>query len=433
MRLDDFYVALIEENASRLVTDFYDVLRRNPEAHGYLDNQVVEDRLKPALVEWLHELFSPDAGGNAAAFEARQRCIGQVHARINVPMHLVNDGSSLLQAHIAQVIRESDQPWESRYDAMRMVCARINLAIAVMARSYVDGVEDRVRLEEVYRLFSLDQDLDLERERQRAGLMEWSQATLFGILQTSRDTPLQPLSGTPFGMWVRHRAGVLFDASPRLAALRRAINRIDIGLLPQLSSEDPASREDGLVSMRRSVDEMAVMLNELFQGLSDLESARDPLTRAMNRRFLASILSREIAYASKNGTGLAVMILDIDHFKQINDKHGHHVGDSILRDVSASVADSLRSTDFLFRYGGEEFLVVLVESDPGQSVAAAERVRQAIMGRTFTAGSAGVAVTVSIGLADHDGHPDPNHLVRRADGALYMAKEQGRNRLAVAP
>lgn len=429
---EDFYMSLIRDNAPHLVADFYQVLLLNKEARTYLDNTVVEDQLTPALISWLQELFTPASCADTAAFDKRQQFIGQVHARINVPLYLVNEGASRLQARIADLIRESNQPWELRYDAICSVYERIDRAIAVMARSYVHGMEDRARLEEAYRLFSLDQDLDLERERQRASLMEWSQSTLFGILQSDRDARLQPLSSTSFGMWVRHRAGVMFDQSPSLAAIGVAITRVDTQLLPLLESETPGAREEALHDMRKAVDLMNALVGELFQDVSELESGRDTLTRTMNRRFLPSILAREITYARKNSADLAVMVFDIDHFKQLNDLHGHQAGDSVLRQVADITAANLRSTDFLFRYGGEEFLILFVEANSDQSAEVAERVRRAVAEHTFAVGNTEVPVSISAGLAIYDGHPDPDHFIQRADRALYRAKADGRNRVVIS-
>lgn len=93
-----------------------------------------------------------------------------------------------------------------------------------------------------------------------------------------------------------------------------------------------------------------------------MEGGRDPLTRALNRRFLPAILGREVTFAKENGTALSVMLVDIDHFKAINDRHGHQVGDEVLRQVAQVIVGNVRATDFVFRYGGEEFLIVLVET-----------------------------------------------------------------------
>jgi diguanylate cyclase len=161
-----------------------------------------------------------------------------------------------------------------------------------------------------------------------------------------------------------------------------------------------------------------------------MEGGRDPLTRALNRRFLSSILSREIGFANTNHTPLSVLLLDVDHFKRINDTHGHPVGDEVLRQVAEAVTENVRPSDFVFRYGGEEFLIVLVETHLHQAATIAERMRLALAAKPITAaGLAPFNVTASIGVAEHRGHPDENYLVKAADDALYRAKQNGRNRV----
>jgi diguanylate cyclase len=168
----------------------------------------------------------------------------------------------------------------------------------------------------------------------------------------------------------------------------------------------------------------------MFQGLAGMEGGRDPLTRALNRRFLSSILSREIGFANTNHTPLSVLLLDVDHFKRINDTHGHPVGDEVLRQVAEAVTENVRPSDFVFRYGGEEFLIVLVETHLHQAATIAERMRLALAAKPITAaGLAPFNVTASIGVAEHRGHPDENYLVKAADDALYRAKQNGRNRV----
>ncbi len=181
------------------------------------------------------------------------------------------------------------------------------------------------------------------------------------------------------------------------------------------------------------MDEVAFLLNEMFQGLAGMEGGRDPLTRALNRRFLSSILSREIGFANANHTPLSVLLLDVDHFKRINDTHGHPIGDEVLRQVAEAVTENVRPSDFVFRYGGEEFLIVLVETSLRQAATIAERMRQALATKAITAsGLEPFHVTVSIGAAEHGGHPDENYLVKEADNALYRAKQNGRNRVEIA-
>ncbi|WP_428563767.1 MAG: diguanylate cyclase [Solidesulfovibrio sp. DCME] len=152
----------------------------------------------------------------------------------------------------------------------------------------------------------------------------------------------------------------------------------------------------------------------------------DPLTRTLNRRKLAEVLGDEASRASRYGTPLAVVLLDIDHFKAINDSRGHDAGDAVLVELAARLRSGLRKVDRLARFGGEEFVVVAPGIALGQGVELAERLRQAVAGEAFAA--AGV-VTASFGVAAFVPGEAPEAVLSRADKALYRAKEHGRNRV----
>ena len=418
---------MVQDRADLLVTAFYETLLAHEEARTFLHHSVVQERLSPSLHRWLTDLFAPGADMADAAFVARQMKIGEVHARIKIPMHLVMAGAAVLKTRLADELAAD----AAAFDLLRLVNERIDHALRLMSQSYEKGASNRARLDEAYRLFSLDQDIHFERESQRAGLMEWSQKTLFRILASGGVDGAGALSASPFGLWIRHRADFLFDGSPHLARLTEAMERIDGELLPRFTPDAvPADLAAPLKALEAAVEEVAFLLNEMFQGLAGMEGGRDPLTRALNRRFLSSILSREIGFANANHTALSVLLLDVDHFKRINDTHGHPVGDEVLRQVAEAVTENVRPSDFVFRYGGEEFLVVLVETSLHQAATIAERMRLALAAKAITAaGLAPFSVTVSIGVAEHHGHPDENYLVKAADDALYRAKQNGRNRV----
>ena len=300
-----------------------------------------------------------------------------------------------------------------------------------MTRSGISRIVDRTRLEESYRLFSLDQDMTLERERQRSSLLEWSQTTLYATMHGEDKAGFVELADAPFGRWTRHRAEVMFGDAPQLREIKAAVAHVDAVLLPALQHRDLTSRVESLQALRVEVDRILNFLGEIFHGLSEQELGRDVLTRSLNRRFLPSILLREIGFVDRTSTSLSGFMLDVDNFKAINDIHGHHAGDLTLRMLAGILDDNVRPTDFVFRYGGEEFFVLLVETDVDESLATAERIRRAVAEAHFTAGGPPISVTVSIGVATHQGHPDPEDLVRRADSALAQAKLEGRNRVVV--
>jgi diguanylate cyclase (GGDEF)-like protein len=160
-------------------------------------------------------------------------------------------------------------------------------------------------------------------------------------------------------------------------------------------------------------------------------SMRDPLTGAENRRSLDSRLQSEIAFASRHKRPLSVILLDLDFFKQINDRHGHHAGDEVLRTVAATIRNQLRTEDVLARYGGEEFAILLRDTALAEAVLVAERLRQRIARTTISVDGADIGVTVSGGCSSLSCcvGTTPEELVGIADRRLYRAKRLGRNRI----
>jgi diguanylate cyclase (GGDEF)-like protein len=158
-------------------------------------------------------------------------------------------------------------------------------------------------------------------------------------------------------------------------------------------------------------------------------ATRDPLTRAHNRRYLMERLSAEVSFATRHSQKLALVIFDIDHFKRVNDEHGHSVGDAVLREVAYAVTQTLRNEDVLARYGGEEFVVLARGLSIKNGALLAERMRKALETRAIEAESKKLRVTVSAGVAalDECALPNGNSLLALADSRLYRAKSAGRN------
>jgi two-component system cell cycle response regulator len=163
------------------------------------------------------------------------------------------------------------------------------------------------------------------------------------------------------------------------------------------------------------------------------ESAHDNLTGVWNRGAIMGLLQRETLRSARVGERLGVMMADLDHFKHINDTYGHQTGDAVLREVTRRMLASLRNYDYVGRYGGEEFLVVLTACMPSDLLITAERMRVYVSEMPVETASGQVPVTISIGFAaqNADGSEilDPEGLVRSADSALYAAKANGRNRV----
>jgi diguanylate cyclase (GGDEF)-like protein len=159
----------------------------------------------------------------------------------------------------------------------------------------------------------------------------------------------------------------------------------------------------------------------------------DPLTSVFNRRYFTGTAEREAKKALRYGEDLSLMILDLDHFKQVNDRFGHSRGDDVLQTVVQVIQNELREVDVLARLGGEEFGILLPNTNLEAAHTAAERIRRAIEHYEHPLPSQYRSVTVSIGVAQlRESDEGLDKLYKRTDDALYSAKEHGRNRTAVA-
>jgi two-component system, cell cycle response regulator len=159
------------------------------------------------------------------------------------------------------------------------------------------------------------------------------------------------------------------------------------------------------------------------------QATHDALTGIWNRRAALDLLQREIERASRTGGSTGLLMLDLDHFKKINDSYGHLAGDAVLREVTSRVLRVIRSYDFLGRYGGEEFIVVLPACDRAQAEQSAERIRVAVASSPVFAGSEEIPVTASIGVTSVAVNVSEKEILAVADTALYQAKSSGRNRV----
>jgi diguanylate cyclase (GGDEF)-like protein len=160
----------------------------------------------------------------------------------------------------------------------------------------------------------------------------------------------------------------------------------------------------------------------------------DPLTGAYNREFLLQRLPQEIETAIERDRSLSVAMVDVDHFKSVNEHYGHTTGDLVLTEVARRLRGAIRAGDVLVRYGGEEFLAVLPKADAGRAWEVGERMRQRVSERAFDVGDGlALLLRVSVGIAQwRTGELMPG-LLERADAALYGAKDRGRNRVEVSP
>jgi len=275
-----------------------------------------------------------------------------------------------------------------------------------------------------------DLEVQLDRYPEIRAALDHGRPVLISDLRTS------PMFAEARKVWQREGTQVVIRS---LIALPFTLDRLQAGVffLRRTQDEPALTQED--VEFADSVIKAAVSVIQRAQALetTKADNARlealaltDPLTQVLNRRALTLRLTAELDRARRYSSVVTLLMVDLDHFKRINDTHGHLVGDEALREVAAMLRHAVRSVDVVARYGGEEFVVVLPETGEEGSIVFAERLRELIASHQFhVAGRPPLSLTVSIGVATF---PAPRvesveDLFARADAALYRAKADGRD------
>ncbi|MCL2523468.1 MAG: diguanylate cyclase [Betaproteobacteria bacterium] len=197
-------------------------------------------------------------------------------------------------------------------------------------------------------------------------------------------------------------------------------------------TRDVSERKQAEETLRESNRQLQLRLDEIgrLQSALQEQALRDGLTHLYNRRYLDGMLEREVSRVRREGTHLSLVMLDIDHFKQVNDTYGHQAGDEVLRVLAATLLADIRAEDTACRYGGEEFLILLPNMPLEAAIQRAENWRLAVEGLTVEHGEFSIAFTISLGVAAYPEHgKTSDDLIRCADQALYQAKAAGRNRV----
>jgi two-component system cell cycle response regulator len=218
------------------------------------------------------------------------------------------------------------------------------------------------------------------------------------------------------------------DNNPRL--LRGLEIGVNDYLMRPVDKNELLARVRTQVRRRRYTDQLRDNVQHSIEA-----AITDGLTGLHNRRYMESHLETLAEQAGQRSKPLALMMLDIDFFKSINDSHGHDAGDDVLREFAVRVRKSIRGIDLACRYGGEEFVIVMPETDMHVAGMVAERLRRSIAGEPFSIdkGSKRIEVTISIGLSTLEKKGEPIvDVLKRADVALYRAKHDGRNRVVAA-
>jgi len=279
-----------------------------------------------------------------------------------------------------------------------------------------------------YRVTAVDNGMDAWNALQQANapqlvVLDWMMPGMDGVELCRR------IRGNPHGLY---RYVLLLTAKHEKQDI---IAGLDAGADDYLTKPFDMNELRARVRSGKRILELQDALLRTQEALQ-FEAAHDPLTGLWNRGAILDLLQREVQRHQRTGSLLSVVMADVDRFKQINDTHGHLVGDAVLREVARRLTASVRPYDFVGRYGGEEFLAIIPGCAPIDLLHGAERLGHSVEDRPIETAAGPVTCTISLGLASSpiasEGNSEFESLLMAADEALYCAKANGRNRVEVA-
>ncbi|MBI1423765.1 MAG: diguanylate cyclase [Gammaproteobacteria bacterium] len=249
------------------------------------------------------------------------------------------------------------------------------------------------------------------------------------------ETIIHPAAHTKcqLGRWYYGEAGDAIHSNPEFKALE-ASHKTMHDEARELVEAFQSFNEVELSKYRRLSEkqqELMKLLVSLRDGIIGQQHSFDPLTGLINRKSIRLILEKNHAQSLRYNSPYAIAMLDIDFFKSINDTHGHLGGDEVLKALSRYLSSTLRDSDSISRYGGEEFLILLPNSTRDISFKILERIREGISQLSIRFENADIKLTVSIGFSCFEARESVSNLIKHADAALYVAKSEGRNKVVV--
>jgi len=254
----------------------------------------------------------------------------------------------------------------------------------------------------------------------------------------SENTGIEPHSllveNSEFGQWVRYKLDLYYAGVDEARELKTQLALIGDYFKKATSKCGSATEEcrENIYQLNNLVTKASMLVTSLADHANESDHARDPLTRVLNRRYMPAILTQTNKISASINATFAILLLDIDDFKKLNDTYGHEFGDTALMELAEIMLASVRINDYVFRYGGEEFLIVLTDVTAEIAMKVSENIRSAIQNHQFQIDSSPINVTVSVGVAVSDGRQDYHKTINRADKVLYKAKHSGKNRCALA-
>ncbi len=298
-------------------------------------------------------------------------------------------------------------------------------ATEIMCRSYEMKVEVHNDMKHTYRLFFCHARCCRAQRSTTRNFAGLGNELMFQVVSDHTKMTQPILSKTEFGLWFIHKAAYAFSSSEQVQTITEFIYQVDELIQKIGQCESQAQAIEMIQSIRAKNREILHLVDQIFQVSQYISSGNDALTQLLNRRYLNTIVSREINFSRKNNSPLTLLAIDADHFKSINDRYGHAAGDDALQFLADVILQYAKGSDYAFRIGGEEFLLLQVDTTIDRALVVAENIRKRVEEATVKNINRckHFNFTVSIGVHEYDGHPDYQRFFDAVDKALYVAKK----------
>ena len=423
----------LEPDLIDIVDAFYTELIELPEIANILEHYIVKKNLKQSQRNWIHDFFQPLNAKDIQILIERQTHIGKLHANLNINLNFFTHGISIMKREIFSRFSQNFLFPKDIEQAFIVTGQLFDILVSIISEAYFSNEIIHETNELSLKMKGMTQNTAIECERLRSSLLDWMRSSLSFLYRTPEIdlNKLPRLQYSNFGLWVIYKSELLSHTLNVSSELKKYITQIDESFLYAARCRSEINQEKFFESIDRLNDDISKaswFISSIVDQAIEIDTGTDSLTRLFNRRYLDTICRRHTDISMKQGHSFSILMIDIDHFKLINDNYGHDSGDAVLKQFSELLLLSVRTSDFVFRTGGEEFLVLLGNTDEKDALIVAEKIRQKCEEYIFILPeSRNIQKTCSIGVATFNGHPDYNRIIKLADLALYEAKEKGRN------
>ncbi len=377
------------------------------------DRYVTKDAEPQRILDVVKEVVAETSKRGKRSASERPKASADVLARVNELLDRQLYETTILSeiGKVARVVSELDQTFTS---VMTLVSRAADYSIGAMA--FVDGEE-------------LDMLIALQRPCATPIVDAFKARLLEAVAQEWRGAPFTRVRARVF----TPKGGILEENDlPGFTAFPIATGDTLRGVVALTGKNVARTVTENRGFLEKVVNQAHIVTesSRMLQRLGHL-AAHDALTEVVNRRYVLEVLSKECDRVTRYAGGVCLLMIDVDHFKSVNDARGHLGGDVVLREVARVLKDGIRTVDTLGRYGGEEFMAILPQTETEDARLLAERLRSAVEGHVFKHSGQKFSITVSIGVAHYpeESVASAEDLLRAADQALYRAKQAGRNRV----